>query len=220
MLVNQVLELRQYVPEGRVSTGLVALFQQRLVWSITQPKYWRNECGRRVIGLIGIGGGQEAGETLIEALKRECHEEASTDVDVLGAQSTLWVDATGIANEHNLSGEHPEEPMPLLIWQRKVLLRDDHGQTRLTDYINGVYHGILRGKPVPTKDAPGFVLLSAKLMESLQQRPATLRELEANGAEYLGVELDGDTVFELQGSAHYAARYVPLHDLISPGGIS
>jgi 8-oxo-dGTP diphosphatase len=50
------------------------------------------------------GGGQEPGETLVEALRRECQEELRADVSV----GDLWVMREYIARHHEFAAQHPE----------------------------------------------------------------------------------------------------------------
>lgn len=203
-----MLELRQYVPNGRVSTGLLAWRNGRLVWAIGQRKYWRTEADCTVIPLIGIGGGQEEGETLIAAVQREALEEACARIAVRGAAATLWINVdAGTVARPDLDAALAGEPAPLLIWQARVTLRRDDGSPRETDYINPVYEAELLDEPRPGAETPGLLDLMPGQFLTLRDRPRPLAELLQGGARYVGAALPGDSVIALQGSALFTARY-------------
>lgn len=57
-----LLSLLSYPPTARISTGLVAWYEGRLVWALGNEKYWSTKEGVVNIPVIGIGGGMEPGK--------------------------------------------------------------------------------------------------------------------------------------------------------------
>lgn len=203
-----MLDLRQHVPRGRVSTGLLAWRSGRLVWAVAQRKYWRCEDGRTLIPLTGIGGGQEAGETLTGAVRREAMEEAGARIFIRGARGMLWVNAdSGAVDRPDLTAALAGEAAPLLIWQMHLTLRNDDGSPRELDYINPVYEADLLDEPAPGAETPGLLSMTAELFQGLRGQPRPLADLLRDGATYRGAELPPDSVMVLQGSALFLAKY-------------
>jgi 8-oxo-dGTP pyrophosphatase MutT (NUDIX family) len=208
--VRLVLDLRQHiVGDGRVSTGLIAWHEGRLVWAIGQRKYWRTEASGLRIPVVGIGGGQEAGETLPEAVVRETREEASVTPTLRSAVQTLWIwpdeDRTQVVD---LSSELAGETVPALIWQRPRLdYIGSDGVTRQLVYINAVYEADLPKAPRPAGEIVGLLALTPAATHAQLVQPRTVRELVADGAVYTGAALSPDARLILQGSAAEVARY-------------
>lgn len=215
-----VLDLRRFVPHGRVSTGLVACYQGFLVWALSQEKYWLRQDMATIVPIIGIGGGQEQGETLTEAVARECMEEARVKVELLSSPKTLWVSSKGNCTMHSLGQVHPDEPMPALIWERKIVLRNALGHSSEVDYINSVYCGRLYDAPNAGAEIPGLLFMPVELYLSLRERRCDLGQLLSNGAVYTGLAIDDGVLIELQGSSLYVAQHWDHIAQTFPGGIS
>lgn len=201
------MDLRSFVPHGRVSTGMLVSYSGRFVWAVSQEKYWLSRGDKCDIALIGIGGGQEPHETIIEALQRESVEEACSEVSIIGSPETIWVDAEGRGRRESLVDRFPEQKAPLLIWQRRVTLKDEHGRPYDIDYINPVFRGEFVNTPRPGAETPGLMLIRELTWLGLYNHPKTWQELEGGGAAYLGTPLPPNAVFHLQGSALFLARY-------------
>lgn len=220
-----MLDLRRYVPGGRVSSGLLAWYKGQLVWAVAQRKYWRTEDGKVLVSIIGIGGGQEKGETLVDTIRREALEEANAPIAVIGARRTLWVTGEAEIRAVDLTEELAGEPAPVLIWQRKVRLRTDGGAEYELDYINPVYEAIVETRPSPGTETPGLFFMDVELFLSIRCEPASFRELLAKGARYAGEPVPENALITLQGSPLYLAthwseleRGDPTHGLLDPGG--
>ncbi len=202
-----MLNLSNYVPGGRVSSGLLAWFRGRLVFAVSQEKYWTKGAGETRIALVGIGGGQEAGETLLETIAREAREEANATIAVADAAFTLWMDAAETVEKRSLTEELSGEAAPLLVWQRKITLREDDGTPYERDYINPVYEADFLEQPTPGAEVPGLLFTSAAGFLKLLEHPQSLSVLLGAGMTYLGRQPPADAVVELQGSAYYLAKY-------------
>lgn len=203
-----MLDLKRFVPNGRVSTGLLAWRAGRLVWAISQRKYWQNDGRQTVIPLVGIGGGQETGETLTDTVRREAMEEAQSRIAIRGARGTLWVNAdTGVVEQRDLAAALDGEAAPLLVWQMHLSLRNDDGTPRELDYINPVYEADLLDEPRPGAETPGLLHVAPATYLELADEPRTLSELLQTGATYIGADLPLDCLLVTQGSALFLARY-------------
>jgi 8-oxo-dGTP pyrophosphatase MutT (NUDIX family) len=200
---------RRVIGEGRVSTGLIAWHEGRLVWAIGQRKYWRAEASGLRIPVVGIGGGQEAGETLPEAVLREAREEASVAPVLRSAARTLWVwPDEDRARVVDLSSELAGETAPALIWQRPRLeYIGDDGITRQLVYVTAVYEADLPETPRPAGEIVGLLTLTPAATHAQSIQPKTVRELVADGAVYTGAGLPPDARLILQGSAAEVARF-------------
>lgn len=157
--------------------------------------------------MVGIGGGQEAGETLLQTIAREAREEANAGIAVADAAYTIWIDAAEQAERRDLAEALGGEAAPLLIWQRRITLRRDDGTPYERDYINPVYEADFLEQPRPGAEVPGLLFTDVNDFLALAERPQALGTLPCQGITYLGRSLPADAVIELQGSAFYLAKY-------------
>ena len=75
-------------------TGASALIHddEAFYFELTKPKHWsRRQDGAVVVGIGGIGGSVEPGETILDCLYREVKEELGVDVRVGSADQTFLV---------------------------------------------------------------------------------------------------------------------------------
>lgn len=77
--------------EFNVATGLIMEYQDYFVFSIQNQNKWRQINGIQNIGLVGIGGGREKGESIEECLLRECMEEINETVLLIDERKTILV---------------------------------------------------------------------------------------------------------------------------------
>ncbi len=205
-----MLDLKKHVPRGRVSTGVLGIYQGKQVWAISREAYWRKTPGGTVMGLIGIGGGQEKGETLTGAVAREAMEEAMSHVSITPAKRTVWAYGDGRAKVVDLSEDLDGEPAPLLIWEAPLNYLSSNNEPRVIDYICAVYQAEFLDKPRPSSETPGLLFLDAADFRPMLQHPVPLRDIAAHGGHYEGRRLPDDTVLELHGSPLYLARHWDL----------
>lgn len=200
-----MLDLRPLAPGGRVSTGLLGWYGGRLVWSTSRPRYWEKRGdGTTTVALIGIGGGQEAGETLAEAVRRESIEETASPVTIVPASRTLFCYDDGRLEDREPDGD---EPAPLLVWQREVTWRDDDGGRRPLAYATAVYEGRFVLPPVPSGETVGLAFLTPDHFLSLKEKGRPLDDLLAEGAEFDWPDRPARVTLTLSGSAAYLATH-------------
>lgn len=204
---GKMLHLSELVPNGRVSTGLLGTYQGKLVWAVSREAYWRKTEAGTVMGLVGIGGGQEQGESLLDTVAREAMEETCTRVRITGAERTVWAYGDGTAKVVDLK---VDEPAPVLIWQAPLNYLDSTGSWRVIDYICAVYRGEFLERPQPAAEVVGLVFCEVANFRAMLEKPVSLKTVLARGGDYVGRDLPGDTLFELHGSALYLARHWDL----------
>ena len=224
------LDLKEHVPNGRVSTGLLVYYGGLTVWGLSRQRYWTKTTDGTLMGLIGIGGGQEPGESLIQAVKREALEEAGADIAVQGRTPTVWAYEDGRSEIRDLTHLLDEgEPSPILIWQMDIPWIDDDRKPRKMQYIAAVYLARFLTDPEPMAESPGMAFISEMQLLSLLDGPRLMTEMVSQGArlkaarrsDYVSdplaqtddstvdgrVTLPGDTLVQLHGSALYLARH-------------
>ncbi|HHW27154.1 MAG TPA: NUDIX domain-containing protein [Firmicutes bacterium] len=177
-----MLDLREYVPNGRVSTGLLAYYDGFTVWSLSPRRYWTKTQDGTLMGLIGIGGGQEPGESLVQTVKREALEEAGADIEIQGGTPTVWAYEDGRSETRDLSGLLDDgEPSPILVWQMDIPWISDDGQRRKMPYVVAVYLARFLCGPEPKTESPGLVFVSEDQLLSLLGGPRSLSEMVSQG---------------------------------------
>jgi 8-oxo-dGTP pyrophosphatase MutT (NUDIX family) len=225
-----MLDLKEYVPNGRVSTGLLAYYGGRTVWSLSPHRYWTKTRDGTLMGLIGIGGGQEPGENLVQTVKREALEEAGADIEIQGRMPTVWAYEDGRSETRDLTGLLDYgEPSPILVWQMDLPWIGDDGKARKMPYVAAVYLARFLSEPEPRTESPGLAFVSEDQLLSLLGGPRSLSEMVSQGAglkaarragflldplaEQDTMTADGmimipdDTRVHLHGSALYLARH-------------
>ncbi len=200
-----MLDLRPLAPGGRVSTGLLGWYAGRLVFATSRRQYWELDAnGRPLVGLIGVGGGQESGESLPDAVRREAIEETGSPVELIPAGGTIVCFEGG-----RLEGwpAQTDEPTPVLVWQRVIRWLEDGGGPRPLAYATAVYEGRFLKEPSPAAETPGLVFLTEDQLLSLPTGPRPLAELVAEGATVRWPEAPEGGLVNLSGSAHFLARH-------------
>ena len=145
--------------------------QAGLVLEVQKPSKWlHDESGLVRIGLGGISGTIEAGETPVAALSREALQEIGCPVHIANASHTIEVDPDGIAGER----DWPGEPRPIMIWES-----GDPG--RFKGRKVAVYFGQILGVPRPV-DLPAVITMSFEAMLTLGSTTASIEDLIGAGA--------------------------------------
>lgn len=205
-----MLDLRQHVPNGRVSTGLLGVYHGKCVWTISREAYWRKVPQGTLMAIVGVGGGEEQGETLTAAAAREAMEEANSRISIVGAARTVWAHGDGTARTVDLSAVLDGEPAPLLIWQAPLNYLGSKGEPRVTDYICSVYQAEFLDRPQRTPEVTGLLFCGVDDFRAMLQEPVSLRDIVTRGGRYDGLPIPEDSCFELQGSPLYLARHWDL----------
>jgi len=107
-------------------TGVSALLHDddAFYFELTKPKHWRHRAdGTTLVGIGGIGGSIEPGETILECLRREVEEEIKASIRVESATTTHLVYEEGVTKP--LSLPQREHPLPVLLTISRNLYRQD-----------------------------------------------------------------------------------------------
>lgn len=201
-MAGKTLSLDHFVPNGKVSTGLMTKWNDKWVFALTESKYWYYKDGCLHVSLVCLGGKQEAGETLPQALAREVREEAHCDTRIISSPETLFVWANDQQERRTLD---LDEPAPFLVWNTTIVLKDKNAQPYTVPYITAVYRGQLLSQPQPGAEIPGLAFLSAEEIAAIDQSmKLSLADIELiMQPDYT---LDQPVRFILMGSALYVAR--------------
>jgi 8-oxo-dGTP pyrophosphatase MutT (NUDIX family) len=205
-----MLDLKKHVPRGRVSTGLLGRYQENYVWAISREAYWHRVPQGTLMGIVGVGGGQEKGETLTGAVEREAMEEADSRISIAGAGRTVWAYGSGRAKTVDLKISLAGEPAPLLIWQAPMNYLGSKGEPRVTDYICAVYQAEFLDRPRRTTEVTGLMFCGIEDFRAMLREPVSLQGILARGGGYDGLPIPEDACFELHGSPMYLARHWDL----------
>ncbi|MHB0885299.1 MAG: NUDIX domain-containing protein [Bacillota bacterium] len=211
-----MLDLRPLAPGGRVSTGLLGWHAGRLVFAASRRKYWEHDAnGRPLVSLIGVGGGQEPGESLPDSVRREAIEETGSEVELVPGTATIACFEDGRLEEWPAQ---PDEPTPVLVWQRAIHWLEESWGPRPLAYATAVYEGRFLKEPAPAAETPGLVFIAEEQLLSLRDGPRPLAELVAEGATVRWPEEPVGCLVNLSGSAHFLARHwLELKRRVNPG---
>jgi hypothetical protein len=115
-------------------------------FEIGKPKYWKQcEDGSTVIGIGGIGGSIERGETALACLKREVQEELGTRVRLDVPPRSYLINEWQIAGELNLKPSK-KRPTPLMV----ILVPPQLGGPNTPDHLAILaFRSRLVGTPSP-----------------------------------------------------------------------
>jgi 8-oxo-dGTP pyrophosphatase MutT (NUDIX family) len=145
--------------------------QAGLVLEVQKTSKWIRESDGQVrIGLGGIGGKIEDGETPVTALQRESLEEIGAAVHIASAPFTIAVDPDGVAHECDWT----DEPRPILVWES-----GDPNRHKGVQVV--VFLGHLLSVPRPG-DLPAVVTMSLAAMSTLASVGPTIEDLIQAGA--------------------------------------
>lgn len=186
-------------------TGSSALIHDdtgRQYLELTKPKHWRRrDDGATVVGIGGIGGSIEQGETALACLQREAREEIGATVEIESSETTYLVYERSLVEPLLL--EDRGSPRPLLFTISQNLHRQDELPEAEVLAI-ATYTARLLGAPRPYDlfgllSVPGDGLddlLTADEMPVSQARQIQGLRLETRSA------LPKDTVLETVWTGH------------------
>ncbi|MCL6641954.1 MAG: NUDIX hydrolase [Candidatus Bipolaricaulota bacterium] len=176
-----MMNLKNWIAQADyVSTGLVLLRKDgRLVFAISKPAYWETRHGKLYISFEAVGGGLEAGETLVDCARREAREEASSEIRLHSAARTYLHTAEGELSVVSVN----DKPKPLALYEKIFPHPPDQPELRRPSrLLIVIYLAECLGDPQPSGEVPALLLMTSRqYQQAVQEIP--LAQLLAAGAE-------------------------------------
>lgn len=188
-------------PDADHSTGLVLHWRGRLLFAVLPAYQWHDTTAGKLAHFAGIGGHLEAGESWVEAVRREAQEEAGVAVDLLSPDETWLLQEGNAPQDITATLAWPDAPRPLLIWSA-VFRFGAPPNEQARHFVNAVFEATLPDdvEPHPAAEMPAILALDG----------AQLRQT-ASAPILLGTLLDG-------GARIWEAGPVPRRTLMAPLG--
>lgn len=195
-------------PAAELSTGLILTWRDRLVFGLDLraiPLGARGQNG--IVAFTGIGGHLDPGEGWTEAVVREAQEEAGVPV-ALGDSAVTYL-CREDAPPRSIVYRWNEPYRPLLVWVATFNLRRGPNRERMpVTMVTAVFRGAALGRPAPSAEISGLLLLDAETLAHTYAAPRPLGELVARGAQIIGPDLSPETLLAPGGSAYFYAQWL------------
>lgn len=193
---------------AELSTGLILTWRDRLVFGLDLraiPLGARGQAG--IIAFTGIGGHLDPGEGWTQAVVREAQEEACVPV-ALGDSAVTYL-CREDAPPQPIAYRWAEPYRPLLVWVASFNLRRGPNRERMpVTMVTAVFRGAALGRPAPSAEISGLLLLDAETLAHTYAAPRPLGDLLARGAQVIGPDLPPETLLAPGGSAYFYAQWL------------
>lgn len=195
-------------PAAELSTGLILTWRDKLVFGLDLraiPLGARGQAG--IVAFTGIGGHLDPGEGWTEAVVREAQEEACVPV-ALGDSAVTYL-CREDAPPRPIAYHWGEPYRPLLVWVATFHLRRGPNRERMpVTMVTAVFRGAALGRPAPSAEISGLLLMDAETLAQAYAAPRPLGELLARGAQVIGPDLPPETLLAPGGSAYFYAQWL------------
>lgn len=195
-------------PDAELSTGLILTWRDKLVFGLDLraiPLGARGQAG--IVAFTGIGGHLDPGEGWTQAVTREALEEACVPIS-LGDSAVTYL-CREDAPPRTIAYHWAEPYRPLLVWIATFNLRRGPNRERMpVTMVNAVFRAAALGRPTPSAEISGLLLLDPDTLAHTYAAPRPLGELLARGAQIIGPDLPPETLLAPGGSAYFYAQWL------------
>lgn len=175
--------LKSYLAQAdHIGVGLVLRRKDgRLIFAVSKPGYWETHHGKLHISFEAVGGGREAGETLIDCARREAKEEASCEIQLHSAARTYLRTAEGKLSVVSLD----DKPTPLALYEKVFPHPPDQPELRRPSrLLIVIYLAECLSDPRPSREIPALLVMTSQQYK-LAVEGIPLAELLAAGTELI-----------------------------------
>jgi 8-oxo-dGTP pyrophosphatase MutT (NUDIX family) len=188
-------------PDADHSTGLILRWRDRLLFALEPRRNWRDREGTLLARFVGIGGHLEAGETWVQAVRREAREEADLDVTLLSPETTTLLLGDGTIQDISAALDWSIPPRPLFIWSARFRFGRPPNEWE-RHFVNAVFLAAVpdEAEPRPAAEMEAILAITGGQLCRAARQPV-----------FLGTLLDG-------GTTVWTSFPIPRSTLVTPGG--
>jgi 8-oxo-dGTP pyrophosphatase MutT (NUDIX family) len=177
------MNLKSYIAQtDHVGTGLVLLQKDgRLVFAISKQTWWETRHEKLYVPFEAVGGGLEAGETLVDCARREACEETSCKIRLLSAIRTYLRTVEGRLSLVSVD----DKPKPLALYEKIFPHPPDQPQIHQpSKLLIVIYLAECLGDPWPSHEIPALLMMTSEQYR-LAIQEISLTQLLAAGVELI-----------------------------------
>jgi 8-oxo-dGTP pyrophosphatase MutT (NUDIX family) len=182
MGLHQSRTISALLPDGGfLGTSLILRRRGLLLYGIRPPK---QEAGRDVLEVTGIGGAMEAEDkSLTSGVQREAREEIGSSVQLVPCRETVVVRSGGTVERVVLQGE--ERPAAVVFRHHRTPPHHPWHQSHEGQGILVVFLAELKRPPWPSQELPGLIWLTPSQIPVLARDDVPLQNLLDSGARLI-----------------------------------
>lgn len=169
-----------------VSTGIVLSNENGFVFGLQNSDRWKSRGDQTEVGLVGIGGKLEAGESILQGVMRESQEEIGVFPSLSDSDMTYLIRHDKV---EKIVLQGYSKPRPYLI---NILQKTEPGRKPYTVVVT--FRGETTMELSP-RDLSGILIMDSATLLSLSSGPKTLKYLLDHSATLLCREIISENMW-------------------------